>query len=77
MYDFVISCGHLENVGLRSYADLPNIHTSHYAKSKSHLSVSPKISSLESLRIQAQAYGEGYKISKILIFACKFEFYHW
>lgn len=61
MYDFVTD--HLENVGLLSYADLPNIDTFHYTKSKLHLSVSPKLSSEESLRIQAQAYGEGYKIS--------------
>lgn len=61
MYDFVN--GHLENVGLLSYADFPNIDTFHYTKSKSHLSVSPKLLSEESVRIQAQAHGEGYKIS--------------
>lgn len=61
MYDFVTD--HLKNVGLLSYTDLPNIDTFHYTKPKSHLSVSPKLSSEEPLRIQAQAYGEGFKIS--------------
>lgn len=52
MYGFVTITDHLENVGLLSYTDLPNTETFHHT-SIPHLSVSPMISSEESLRIQA------------------------
>lgn len=42
-YDFVTSCiDHLKNIGWLSYADVPNVSTFHYPKSKhSHLVLSP------------------------------------
>lgn len=76
----VASCvGHLENAGLLSYVDPPNIDTSHCTLSKNTFANYTADLNGKIFKVlgNCQLCGDRYKLSKILIFAQKLAFYHW
>lgn len=78
-HNFMTPCiGHLENHGSLSYVDLLNVDIFHSTSEKSHSSVSPLISSENSLNAgNFQAHSVEYKFSKIIIICFKLKFYNW
>ena len=77
MHDFISCIGHLKNIGLLSYEDLPLNNTFHFTtlEKKSHLLMSPLISSEKVLcirKLRSSKYA--YKFSKIPNFCMKVRF---
>src|SRR5258705_8499915 len=66
MHDFATLCiGHLENIGLLSYADLRNVYRFHYTISTNHIRQyhhRPHQKSLLSIGKSCQAHGGFWKI---------------